>query len=64
MAKIKVEFDNGEAMSVSCGIVEYIRRIRRAKVNPNDILARSIRKNCISELRTAYNKLEKAIQER
>ena len=64
MAKVKVEFDTDEAMSVSCAVNEY-RRILQAKktgVHPNDTLAKAIRIRVICELGTAYTKLEKAIR--
>ena len=66
MTRVKVEFDSGEAMSVSCAIGEYFRRLekRAKKINPNDKLAKRIVKDSILELGTAYGKLEKAIQER
>ena len=64
MAKIKVEFESGEAMGVSCAIEEYIRNLRKSKINPNDILAKSIVKTCIVELRTAHTKLKEAMIEK
>ena len=66
MAKTKVEFDSGEAMSVSMAIGEY-KRILEAKKDgdhPSDTLVKAIRIRIICELGTAYDKLEEAIQER
>lgn len=63
MTKIKVEFEIGEAMSVSCAIKDYKQKLQKAKHNPNDILAKSICVNCTKQLGTAYTKIEKAIQE-
>lgn len=66
MAKVKVEFDSEEAMSVSIAIREYKRILEEKKegINPNDTLVKAIRIRVICELGTAYDKLEKAIQEK
>jgi len=65
MAKVKVEFESGEAMSVSIATELYKRRAEKSlqDMNPHDTLALSIVVKCIEELGTAYTKLEEAISE-
>ena len=64
MAKVKVEFDDAEAMSVSIAIGEYKRMLqaKKAGVHPNDTLAKAIVIQVARELGTAYAKLGKAMR--
>jgi len=63
MAKVKVEFEFKEAISVSCAIGEYKRRLQKAKYHPNNMLTKRIHIEHIKNLETAYTKVGKAIQE-
>ena len=62
--KINLELTVSQAMSVSCGVGEYFRRLekRARNMNPNDKLAKSIVKDAILDLGTVYTNLEEAIR--